>query len=240
MKEEDYEIVISRFNENLEWTKEEPFCRFSYTVYNKGPNNNFCKERVRHIISLPNVGRNDHTILYHIVDRYQNGTLSPVTVFLPGSADMVHRQGRFKKEKAKELLNRLPLAYFLAKDCTPEGGVARLFSNFTLSKWKATHASNTELNDESFLTPSKRRPFGKWYQHHFGNQFTGYYQFHGMFSVDHRDILQHPVSRYQNILQELVVSSNPEVGHYTERAWLTIFGPLQHTHILPLSNPSFL
>ena len=30
-------------------------------------------------------------------------------------------------------------------------------------------------------------------------------------------------------MDELAVHSNPEVGHYTERAWATIFGPFRHT-----------
>ena len=37
------DIIVSRYNEDLNWTKEEPFNRFSYIVYNKGNNDNFEK-----------------------------------------------------------------------------------------------------------------------------------------------------------------------------------------------------
>ena len=35
------EIIISRYNENLEWIKEDPFNKYNITVYNKGNNTNF-------------------------------------------------------------------------------------------------------------------------------------------------------------------------------------------------------
>ena len=30
---------------------------------------------------------------------------------------------------------------------------------------------------------------------------------------------------YDKLIKELEVSSNPEVGHYFERAWAAVFGP---------------
>ena len=37
------DIVISRYNEDLKWTLEEPFNEFQYIVYNKGDNEEFEK-----------------------------------------------------------------------------------------------------------------------------------------------------------------------------------------------------
>ena len=37
------EIVVARYNEDLEWIKNEPFNKYKYTVYNKGPNENYVK-----------------------------------------------------------------------------------------------------------------------------------------------------------------------------------------------------
>ena len=47
-------IIISRYNEDLKWTLEEPFNKFRYIVYNKGENDNFEKSLVNKIINLKN------------------------------------------------------------------------------------------------------------------------------------------------------------------------------------------
>ena len=89
------EIIIARFNEDLSWTIESPFNLFQYIVYNKGNNENFIKTNVKQIINIENVGKNDHTFLYHVTENYVN--LSNITVFFPGSLNMV-----FKKKKQKK------------------------------------------------------------------------------------------------------------------------------------------
>ena len=69
------DIVVSRYDENIEWCK--PYAEMC-VVYNKGEplKNNFgCK--IRH---LKNVGRESHTYLSHIV--YNWDTLNEYTLFL--------------------------------------------------------------------------------------------------------------------------------------------------------------
>jgi len=79
-------IIVSRFNENLNWINEFPFNQFKYIVYNKGNNENFEKNNVVKIVKLENIGRCDHTFLYHIIENYDN--LSNIVVFFPGSIDI--------------------------------------------------------------------------------------------------------------------------------------------------------
>lgn len=79
MYKNNVEIVVARYNEDLSWINEYPFNQFEYIVYNKGDNNNFVKTNVKEIVRLPNVGRCDHTYLYHIVANYDN--LSNIIVF---------------------------------------------------------------------------------------------------------------------------------------------------------------
>ena len=68
-------IVVARYNENVEWTKE-----FSNVIiYNKGkPLKGDYNE-----IFLENVGREGHTYYKHIYDNYEN--LSDYTIFLQGN-----------------------------------------------------------------------------------------------------------------------------------------------------------
>ncbi len=91
------DIIISRYNEDLSWTMESPFNLFQYIVYNKGNNENFNKTNVKQTINIENVGKNDHTYLYHITNNYDN--LSNIIVFFPGSLNL-----DYKKNKAKIIL----------------------------------------------------------------------------------------------------------------------------------------
>ena len=94
------DIVISRYNESLDWITEQPFNGYNITVYNKGSNTNFEKpQNITRIVHLDNVGREGHTHLYHIVNNYDN--LAEITVFLPGSCNMQN-----KKNKAKTILEK--------------------------------------------------------------------------------------------------------------------------------------
>ena len=71
------DIVVSRYNENLEWCK--PYAEMC-VVYNKGePLKNNFGYKIRH---LKNVGRESHTYLSHIV--YNWDSLNEYTMFLQG------------------------------------------------------------------------------------------------------------------------------------------------------------
>lgn len=74
----DAEIVITRYDETLEWTKNfEHIC----TVYNKGPtllkDSGFAK-----VIEVPNYGINEEVLLRHIIENYDN--LATMTFFCQG------------------------------------------------------------------------------------------------------------------------------------------------------------
>lgn len=75
-------IVVARYNENVEWTKQ--FVNMNginVIIYNKGDENENDKEN--NMIQLPNVGRDGHTYYKHIHDNYDN--LEDYTVFLQGN-----------------------------------------------------------------------------------------------------------------------------------------------------------
>jgi len=226
------EIIISRFNEDLNWTTESPFNFFQYTVYNKGNNENFNKTNVKEIINIPNVGRESHTYLYHIIENFDK--LSNIMVFFPGSLNLLH-----KKIKAKIVLNNiiksnLSVAYFAGN--YNEKGIKETFYNFYIDNWKSTDIKNLSLNGESKLQKSEIRPYGKWYTHFFGNASAKWSTMCGIFSVDKRDIIQHPVEYYQSLLQTVNSHSSPEAVHYIERSWGVIFYPLKYTNKICLNQ----
>jgi hypothetical protein len=219
------EIIIARFNEDLSWTQEIPFNIFQYIVYNKGNNENFVKTNVKQIINIDNVGKNDHTFLYHITENYDN--LANIVVFFPGSLNL-----DYKKIKAKLILNNIiksnySKAYFAGHY---NQNIKEAFYNFTLDKWETTDKKNLLLNNESALQKSEIRPYGKWYTHFFGNIQAQWTTMCGIFSIDKMDIIRHPIEHYQRLLQTVNTHSNPEAGHYIERSWGAIFYPLQYTN----------
>jgi hypothetical protein len=221
---ENVSIIVSRFNEDLKWTLEYPFHKFKYIVYNKGDNDNFEKTNVIKIIHVENVGKNDHTYLYHIVTNYTH--LSNILVFLPGS---VHID--YKKQKATTILNNIiksnyTKAYFVGYY---QANIKDSFYDFQLDEWKTTDLQNFVKNDETKLQLAKIRPYGLWYKYFFGNTIAHWSTWWGIFSIDKRDILQHPITRYQYLMEIINKHSNPEAGHYIERSWGAIFFPFMYT-----------
>jgi hypothetical protein len=219
------EIIVSRFNEDLSWTQEIPFNHFQYIVYNKGNNDNFIKTNVKQIINIKNVGKNDHTYLYHITENYDN--LSNIIVFFPGSLNL-----DYKKYKAKLILkniikSKFSTAYFAGQY---HKNLKEAFNTFKLDYYKTSDIKNFLLNNETRLQKSKIRPYGNWYTYFFGNIQAKWSTMCGIFSIDKRDIIQHPINRYQTLLETINTHSNPEAGHYIERSWGVIFYPLIHTN----------
>jgi hypothetical protein len=162
--------------------------------------------------------------LYHVIKNYNN--LADVTVFLPGSTDIAEKDEVGKGVISHVEQNEDSYLPIYTDD------VYESFKDFKLDSWKATYGKNTELNAESELTPANPRPFGEWFRAHFGDMKVHRYGYFGIFAIHKRHILQHPIEYYQNLIKELEVSSNPEVGHYFERGWGAVFGPLDD----PASN----
>ena len=85
-------IVVSRYNEDIEWTK--PFGEH-VVLYNKGD------DFIEGAIVLPNVGREGHTYFHYICENYDN--LDDYTVFLQGNpfdhaADVCSQLHKFLNE----------------------------------------------------------------------------------------------------------------------------------------------
>jgi hypothetical protein len=220
------ELVIARHNESLDWLKEEPFCNYYHTIYNKGNDTNFYVNfKTLNVLSLENIGRESHTYLKHIILRYD--TLPTLTVFLPGSLD----KNLNKKWKARYILT------FFQKDkkynttmpgVYHEGPIQKELYHFQIDTWCSKLKMDKFTGPNSILDPCMIRPFGKWHKHVFGDIETRIVPYGGVFSVSYDDIKKHKKKRYETLLEimEYENSSNPEVGHYMERSWEAVFYPL--------------
>jgi hypothetical protein len=221
-------IVISRYNESLEWLRKIKLPpEYSIVIYNKGNNTDFyLHPNVKRVIPLSNVGRCDHTYLYHVITDYKS--LSDVVIFLPGCCNTP-----YKFDTMKRMLSEV--------ESTEEGAFPIIqrwnnlkedLNHFELTYWQSTTRENCVANPEHRLTPANIRPFGKWFEHFFGNRYVTVNQLWGVFSISKKDILQYPLSYYENLINEFGTSSNPEVGHYFERSWVAVFGPFRYTKFI--------
>jgi hypothetical protein len=219
------QIVIARYNEDLEWLKEEPFNQYPVIVYNKGPNTDFYHApNITQIIPVKNIGRDAHTILYHIIEKYDN--LADVTVFLPGSSQMEHKIPKAKSqvtECAKH--NNTVIIKNNSSTSYHPNGIQKDLNDFQIDDYASTDTKNKDLNPENKLLPAEIRPFGKWHATRFPNIQTNYVSYNCIIGISKKHILQHPKSYYENLIRELSTHSSPEVVHYYERSWFSIFTP---------------
>ena len=110
--------------------------------------------------------------------------------------------------------------------------VKNSFHNFQLDNWGCTNVDNLKKNNNSQLKPCLIRPYGRWYEHHFGQVVGNWSTWFGVFSVSKMDILQYSINRYQRLISTVSDHSNPEAGHYMERSWGVVFGPFKNTQTI--------
>ncbi len=226
-----FEIVIARYNEDLSWMThplvmfllKENEHRTVITIYNKGPNSNHLKHlkaftNIREY-KLNNVGREMHTYTHHMSKQYND--LRDVTIFLPGSCDMLH--------KFVLMLNILYKAYGEEDSVFYCGDVRdshQLIRDFKMVSYSSTSKHNYQLNPNRKLTPANLRPFGNWYDKVIGKDVPLDYttQF-GLMAVSRTHIHNRTQSFYDDLLKELSVP-DPELGFFIEISWVSIFSPV--------------
>lgn len=215
------DLVISYFKENLGWMKEfESYPFRTIYIYTKGkqPVLPFYHANIK-IIPLPNIGRCDHTYLYHMYTMYKD--LATVTIFTTGSSYLPHKHGniRFIVPKVFETKNTVFRVVH-------EPEYKKKFDTFQMNSWRATNIDNQENAAKDVLYPSKIRPFGRWYDALFNGIEIEYVAYGGVFAVSRAHIHHRTQNMYKQLLDHFPQHSNPEVGHYFERVWLAIFHPV--------------
>lgn len=214
-----WDLVISKYKEDVSWISKTEYNRFNKIVYNKDSEFDFIVDGVT-CINIPNVGREGHTYLYHIVENYES--LAELTIFLPGSC-----MDEFKVTSTNILLSRVQETrdtVIPGKWYTPD--VATMLKDFNISVWSGSNESNKSNLPEKRCRPSFYSPFGRWYRHYFGDVKINVACFNSMFAVSRSHILQKPKAHYESLLNCVNDHSNPEDGHFLERSWQAVFYPI--------------
>ncbi len=252
------QIILSRFNENLDYLKDNPllFKDYDIIIYNKGPeiNNEYIKERCK-IINLPNVGRETHSFLYHIIENYNTfeKSLYNFYLFLPASFYKHEKKLEIVLSILTQMINiesaNIFYKYLLSKPVYEE------LYDFTLEEWDATDKENKKLlnKNNSILEKSPTRPFGKWYLENIGEiksnkvstesssaaskmlwglkdplatnriNKVNSVSFYSIFGTKKESILKYNIDFYKKLISFVDYHNNPEVGHYIERTWCSLF-----------------
>lgn len=206
---DSFEVVVARYNEDLSWIKEE-FPTERVIVYNKGEDDlNLPSNCI--VIKLPNLGREAHTYLYHIIANYHN--LSDRILFLQGSQEaeayrVFFPLKRYKFIASTNCKNIIASHCFLMEETTSRDGLLDL----SKTKW-----SDTVMRDYDFIG-FKRNFIEK--NNRTTNIFYGNYG--AIFAVDKEKILRNDIDYYKNIFN-ILDNKSPIEGHYMEKLWDLVF-----------------
>lgn len=204
MSDPSYRLVVARYNESVNWV--DAFS--SYTIYNKGRDDLAARHRV-HSVKLPNVGREAHSYIHHIVENYDR--LEDVLIFSQGG---YRAHANFEPD---EFLHRA-LDLGSLGFSTDLGNInGRIGSN---SRDFVLHWHGVDLHTKEPYT------LGGWWEKTTGEPWVRSRSvFWGAtFSVRREFILRRSRESYQRILKTLDWCANPMEAHFCERAWFNILG----------------
>ena len=203
----DYEFVIAHYNENLDWL--EPYANHCH-IYHKGdvvqPNFSYSQWE-----KLPNVGREAHTYLYHIIQNYNR--LAEVTIFL--QAGSTEHPNCFSDNLMKFVSD------------AHERGLGRSNSLSQASWGKIQHIEKwLDEYKTGRMRPAKHKTLLDFYRNTVTSAaYPPTLKFipAACFSVVRDRIHRYPIETYKKMLNTLDDHVNPEEGHYMERLWLLLF-----------------
>lgn len=207
------EVVISRYDEAVDWLPE--FAGPTpIVIYNKGTELQLSFGAEQKM--LPNVGREGHTFLTHIIENYAN--LKEVTIFLQGRIDdlidpVFANAGSYLPQCMRYGFSAAALHVYLPmhwKQPFPRHGSA----NATIHSWQL-HQGLMADSSESMLDYAVR--------------FLGclpplcVVSHCGCFAASRDAIWAKPLSFYEALRNTLSHHPNPLEGHYMERMWCYLF-----------------
>jgi len=218
-------IVISHFNEDVQYLDTEPFSNFEQVIYTKGDELPKC-QKCDKVIHLPNVGVCLHTYLHHIIENYNN--LHDVTIFLPGSCLDEHKKEKTMKTIGKVNETQTSVFYINDED-------TKVLRDFKIDEYTTTNPKNQQKNGDKYVRLSDIRPFGQWHDAYFpGIEMGNKVNYGGIFAVSKEHIQQRSLESYKELINQINRDKNEETGHYFERALLSVFHPIPDTYLYKL------
>lgn len=185
------DVVVARYKEDVSWLENEVFLGLNVFVYNKFYDGD---------LKLPNVGRESHTYLHHIIKHYDN--LADVTTFLQGDP--------FGHSRRDDFFNHIKNVRSVGKFIPFSNHGPGVLCDLT----GLPHHPGLPLK-EDFEFIFKRPPLARKMAFYAG----------AMFSVPKQLILNHDLDTYVKLFNRLSDPNEPkETGYTMERLWPLIMG----------------
>ena len=202
------ELVVARYEEDLHWLRRVP-SSFRISVYNKGstralPDKLIGRKGVE-VTSLPNIGREAHTYLTHLIARHDDP--ANITVFCQGrpfdhAPDLHDRL--LALAEARE--NPKPFLWYGFLDDTDDRHGLRLFVPWSKNPARSGLATG-RLYESLFSAPSPS-------QFHFRGG--------AQFAVSREGVRSRPREFYERALENCL--ADPRAPQSLERLWDRFFG----------------
>jgi hypothetical protein len=236
-------MVVARYNEDVEWT-------LAYndivTLYNKGLVMDIKLDRV---IQVENIGREGHTYLYHMSNKYN--TLTEKTIFLQGDPFIHNDTILFGVDNYDQMLDVQPMGLIYLKDIQiPPDNIAernKIVTDYGLEYLVVHVNANHDYCEQYYFHDEGVKKIISAYN----NKFPGCpslvehflnrsyfkmtkpidqirYTWCGLFALSKDSILNYDISTYKNLMNELTSYNKQggENGYILERLWLYIFEPI--------------
>jgi len=179
------QLIVSRFKENCDWVNGLKDT-LEVKIYNK-----FSQDEN----PLPNVGREGHTYLTHIINNYDN--LADINIFTQGNPF----------DHSTDFLNK----------------ISKLDSvTYTSLSDKFNSKQISFLNEMSVFGPGALEPSKIFWNSVFPNYDINkpfMMDYSAIFAVSKNNLLKNDLKFYKNILGFLDKSNDPLEGHMLERCW---------------------
>jgi len=207
---DNIKLIIAKYRENIDWIAK---LGYDYVVYDKGGN------AAENSIILPNIGREAHTYLTHIVREYDS--LAEVNVFMQGNPfDHIDDQGNGSVETLRSMIEDV------VERAVPFKGFA--WFKLKCDNLGQPHDLRKPENEGRWSGWGKDIPLGKVFEQLFEAQFPKQIVVRaptGIFSVTGERIRTRPKQFYEYALQ--MVENDPDdmnnTGHALERLWQHVF-----------------
>jgi hypothetical protein len=204
----NYQAVITRYNEDVEWVKTFD----DYIVFNKGSNAGISQEILNRTYNLPNLGQDVENILRYITTHYNS---------LPDK--IAFCQGKYQDHYP------LTLSEFKHQLLTLENGYSTLSYNndkctieygnkpsFNIREWPPNHKLENykpEYNLEKWWNEISNEKYEQKPIIFWGS----------IFCVHKSLIHRRPLSFYEKMHKYYIKNVNPVELHFAERTWANIF-----------------
>lgn len=189
------DLIVSRYKENITWLEKLPSF-IKPIVYNKFIDND--------TYSLPNVGREGHTYLHHIVKNYDN--LSKINIFCQGNPI----------DHNPNLIQDLSNYDIIEKNISQSGGFVPLGQVVTEGPY-----ANIDFRHQCGLPMFYVLNLLFDFNMSLNDKYDTVYG--GQFIVHKENILYRPKAFYNFMYQILAYEKDPIEGYILERLWPYIF-----------------